>query len=209
MERSTGRRTPRQPRSQERFDKIIETASKLFLERGFDGTTTNEIASRADVSIGSLYQYFDNKEAIVEALADRYVDALREVTADVVAANVDDLSTAAAVDALLDPILKFHLSYPEFRTLWLAAETSPELKASLHTMDEELVGRTRELLKARVPGIPRGRAKAVVTVMEMAVKSLLALIGRSDGASFKAQAATEIKRMLTLYIDGVIRDQKG
>ncbi|UCH84814.1 MAG: TetR/AcrR family transcriptional regulator, partial [Candidatus Latescibacterota bacterium] len=103
MATSNTRRVPKQSRSQERFDKIVEIASKLFLEKGFDGTTTNEIARRADISIGSLYQYFHNKESIVEALADRYVEALREVTENVVQTDVADLSTATAVDALLDP----------------------------------------------------------------------------------------------------------
>jgi len=207
MGKANSRRVPKQARSQERVDKIIEIASKLFLEKGFDGTTTNEIARQADISIGSLYQYFNNKESIVEALADRYVEALREVTASVVETDVADMTTATAVDALLDPILRFHLSYPEFRMLWLGTEVSPELKASMRTMDEEVVGRVEELLKTRVPGIAPDSARIVVTVMEVAVKSLLTLIGRSDSVEFKARTATEVKRMLTLYIDEVIREQ--
>ena len=209
MERSHARRSPRQNRSQKRFDRIVETAANLFLERGFDGTTTNEIASQAEISIGSLYQYFENKEAIVEALAKRYVAALHEVAADVVASDVQGLSTADAVDMLLDPILKFHLSHPEFRTLWLTAEISPELRSSLRAMDQEVLGRVAGLLDARVTGLPPKRAQIIVAVMEIALKSLLALVGPSHSTGMKAQTATEFKRMLTLYIDDIVREQNG
>ena len=61
MNKTDYRRTPKQERSQERYAKILDTAANLFLDKGFDGTTTNEIARRAEISIGSLYQYFDNK----------------------------------------------------------------------------------------------------------------------------------------------------
>lgn len=206
MERS--RRTPKQTRSQERFDLIVDIASKLFLEKGFDGATTNEIARRADISIGSLYQYFDNKEAIVHALAQRYVAGFREVAADVVTTDVSGLSTEQAVDRLLDPILKFHLSYPEFRTLWLATEITPELEASMHDINNEMVAHVQGLLEARVPGIPPRKAKLVLAVIDAVVKSLINMIGRSDDVAVKARAATEAKRVLTLYIDDVIREQE-
>lgn len=207
MAENSSRRVPKQTRSQERFDKIVEVAANLFLEKGFDGTTTNEIARRADISIGSLYQYFNNKESIVAALSDRYVEAFREVTADVVRTDVAEMSTEAAVDALLDPILEFHLSFPEFRMLWLGTEVSPELRASMRAMDDELTGRVEELLKTRVPGISSEDAKIVVTAMNVAVKSLLALLGRPDHSEYKVRVAADIKRMLVLYVDDLIRRQ--
>jgi AcrR family transcriptional regulator len=208
MENSHSRRTPKQSRSQERYELIVEEAAKLFFERGFDGATTNEIARRADISIGSLYQYFNNKEAIVEALADRYVAGFREVATDVVKADVSQLSTEEAVDRLLNPILKFHLSYPEFRTLWLATEVTPELREAMRAIDNELVHHVSSLLEARVPRIPRRKAKLVMAVLDVGVKSLVTMLGRTDDLGQKARVATEVKRMLALYIDDVIRQQK-
>ena len=206
MEKPISRRVPKQARSQERYDKILEKAAKLFLDNGFDGTTTNEIARHADISIGSLYQYFDSKKAIVAALTGRYVEALKEVTSDL-ATDTAVLPTDAAVDRLLNPILRFHLSYPEFSSLWLNAEVSPPLKAAMQAMDKEVLGRAHELLEARVPGIPTGQAWMIVTVLELAVKSLLGLVGRSDDPAFQAQAATETKRMLIAYIEDVVRER--
>jgi AcrR family transcriptional regulator len=58
------RRAPRQLRSRVLFDKIITTAKALFEEHGFAHVTTNKIAEEANISIGSLYQYFKNCESI-------------------------------------------------------------------------------------------------------------------------------------------------
>ena len=177
MAKPPSRRVPKQARSHERYDRILGEAANLFVEKGFDGTTTNEIARDADVSIGSLYQYFGNKETIVEALTTGYVESLREVTSDLVVTETGDLPTDAAVDRLLDPILRFHLSHPEFRRLWLGTEVSSQLRDAMRAMDAEVLARVQELLEARVPGIPRDRARIVVTVLELAVKSVLGLLG--------------------------------
>src|SRR6266851_6317665 len=71
------RREPRQDRGRRRIDAIIEAASAEFAEVGYEATTTNAIARRAGTSIGSLYQFFPNKEAILEALAVYYEEQLR------------------------------------------------------------------------------------------------------------------------------------
>ena len=66
------RRMPRQKRSRVLFDKIIATAKILFEQEGYAYVTTNRIAEKANISIGSLYQYFKNSESIALAV---YEDA--------------------------------------------------------------------------------------------------------------------------------------
>lgn len=65
------RKTPAQSRSIETVSVILEAAARVLEERGFDGYTTNAVAERAGVSVGSLYQYFPNKDALTVALIDR------------------------------------------------------------------------------------------------------------------------------------------
>jgi len=66
------RRAARQERSQATVDAILEAATRLFAEGGLDQVNTNHIAELAGVSIGSLYQYFPSKEAILGELIDRH-----------------------------------------------------------------------------------------------------------------------------------------
>ena len=68
------RKRPTQKRSQITWDAIIQAAAHILVEDGYSGLTTNRIADRAGVSIGSLYQYFPNKESIVATLIERQVD---------------------------------------------------------------------------------------------------------------------------------------
>jgi AcrR family transcriptional regulator len=68
--RAGGRRRPSQRRSQVTVTAILDAAARVFEERGFEAGTTNFVAERAGVSIGSLYEYFPNKDAMVVALVE-------------------------------------------------------------------------------------------------------------------------------------------
>jgi len=67
------RKQPRQRRSAETVERILAAAARIFDERGYRATTTNHVAELAGVSIGSLYQYFPNKDALLVALAERHL----------------------------------------------------------------------------------------------------------------------------------------
>ncbi len=68
------RKAPRQARAKATRSAIIEAAAQIIGQRGLSGFTTNAVAERAGVSIGSLYQYFPNKDALMVALIERQQD---------------------------------------------------------------------------------------------------------------------------------------
>ena len=65
------RKPPTQPRATETVNAVLEAAARILERHGFEGYTTNAIAERAGVSIGSLYQYFPGKDAVTVALIER------------------------------------------------------------------------------------------------------------------------------------------
>lgn len=71
------RKQPRQKRSRAMVEALIDATAKVLGEEGLDHVTTNHIAEAAGVSVGSLYQYFPDKESLIEALLERMI---REVT---------------------------------------------------------------------------------------------------------------------------------
>lgn len=73
------RRRPRQARAQATVDAIISATARVLTEEGYDRASTNRIAQAASVSIGSLYQYFPSKEALVAALVDGHVEKMTQV----------------------------------------------------------------------------------------------------------------------------------
>jgi len=66
------RRRPRQARAQATVEAIVKATSRVLIEEGYDRASTNRIAHAAGVSIGSLYQYFPSKEALVSALVESH-----------------------------------------------------------------------------------------------------------------------------------------
>ncbi|WP_438003692.1 TetR/AcrR family transcriptional regulator [Sorangium sp. So ce321] len=70
------RKAPRQKRSRATVEAILEATIRVLLDRGYDGLTTIAVAARAGVSVGSLYQYFPSKEALVATLVERHAAAL-------------------------------------------------------------------------------------------------------------------------------------
>lgn len=74
------RRRPQQMRGQRRIEAILDAAERLFATAGYEATSTNQIAAEAHTPIGSLYQFFPNKEAILRALVARYREQMRAYT---------------------------------------------------------------------------------------------------------------------------------
>jgi AcrR family transcriptional regulator len=76
--------SPRKSASQERsrltVDALLEATARVLIKEGYDRASTNRIAEVAGVSIGSLYQYFPSKEALVAAVIDRHMQQVSQVT---------------------------------------------------------------------------------------------------------------------------------
>jgi AcrR family transcriptional regulator len=79
--RGEPRKRPVQERSRRTVESILDAAARIFGERGYLATTTNDVAAAAGVSIGSLYQYFPNKDALLVALEERHLEDVRAVLA--------------------------------------------------------------------------------------------------------------------------------
>ncbi len=77
--RTTPRKRPRQARSRATVDAILAATAQVLVADGYDRTSTNRVAERAGVSVGSLYQYFPNKEALVGELVDRFSKHITEL----------------------------------------------------------------------------------------------------------------------------------
>ena len=83
---TTPRKAPTQQRARATVDAIVEATARILVKDGYDGVSTNRVAAEAGVSIGSLYQYFPNREALVGEVVDRHSHALTDMVLDRIAA---------------------------------------------------------------------------------------------------------------------------
>lgn len=200
------RRTPQQERSQLTVDRILGAAAELLARDGFERTTTNAVAEAASVPIGSVYQYFGNKEAMATGLADRYLRKLRSLHGDFHATDVIGLSIEDAVDALLDPMIEFHLAHPAYSQLLIGSRASKKLVEVVKTMDQELLVRIQTFLETLRPSISKNSASRSALVILTTARALVYMMeAASDEAAAHALAA-ESKRMLVAYARQVVGD---
>src|ERR1700754_3510260 len=110
------RRVPVQGRSVARVQRMLDACAELIDEVGYEGLTTTLLAERAEVAIGSVYQFFPDKRAIVQALARRNMDGYRQG----LSARFESETFAHwwdGVDAAIDIFIQMHRNVPGFRTL--------------------------------------------------------------------------------------------
>ena len=107
--RTSPRKKPRQSRAQVTVDAILDATAHILVKDGYEGLSTNRVAERAGVSIGSLYQYFPGKESLVAELLDRYSvqihDMVLAMIAELVSLEPEEI-TRALVRAMVDLKLK-------------------------------------------------------------------------------------------------------
>lgn len=112
--RAEARRTPRQLRARGLVDALVEAAAQLLVERGYDGASTNAIAERAGVSVGSLYQYFSGKADVFRELMERHQAEVHPLVARTLGdLDSTDGAPATAIESLLHELLRLHGRRPE------------------------------------------------------------------------------------------------
>ncbi|MBE1204810.1 TetR/AcrR family transcriptional regulator [Aminobacter carboxidus] len=122
------RRAPSQKRSQERVERMLQAASALISEGGSDAMRMGEVAERAGVSIGSLYQYFPDKGAIIRTLAERYNAEGRACISDGLAGVGDMKGLIDAFGGLIDVYYGIFLAEPVMRDIWSGTQADKALR---------------------------------------------------------------------------------
>ena len=198
-ENESRRSARRQQRGLQRQAEILKAAGLVFDAVGYGDTTTNAIAAKAGISPGSLYQFFPNKEAIANALAQRYTQELHElwdssITLEMIALPLDTL-----VDVLIDSMLTFNEDRPGFSTLFFGEDTSPQLAAMGHELHDGIIARFARLVGARNPNLPPKRQTLIANVMMRLYKAFIPqMVDLSNGEH--QQMITEMKIVLRGYL---------
>ena len=195
------RKLPKQARSQTTVETILEAAAQVFERHGYAAGTTNRIAERAGVSIGSVYQYFPNKDAILVALVHEH---LAESTA-MLQPHIERLNGGARFDDALPEIVHamvaMHALAPTLhRVLFEETQLPPMLRAELEELEDRLVEQAADVLAADPrarPIDPRLTARIVIGAIEGLTHRLV--LRPPPGVSTEA-IAREITALVRSYI---------
>ncbi len=142
------RKKPSQRRSKFTVEQIMEAAAQVFAEHGSEGGTTNRIAERAGVSIGSLYQYFPNKEAILVALFEQHIRSSEEALRVLIAkALAESWGPERMIQRFIRTTLELHTSAPRLHHVLLYdAPRPPEVVEQIHRFEDAMAATVTQLL---------------------------------------------------------------
>lgn len=163
------RRTPRQERARATVEHILDATARILTSRGWAGTTTNHVAERAGVSIGTLYEYFPSKESLVAALVGRHLDAAEARLADLassVAAATPSLE--GLVRAIVSAMLDLHAATPRLhRVLFEEVPHGPAVRDRIRALEDAQAVALASLLPTLAPvKDPEVTARVIVELLE-------------------------------------------
>ncbi len=202
------RKQPRQRRAHETRARILDASRRVFEEHGYAHGTTNRIAAEAGLSVGSLYQYFPNKDAILVELVDAHIDAGTAAVLQAMAPSEQwtALPLADVVGPVVDAMVALHAHGRELhRVLFEEAPRPPEQLARLRALERDLTEVVAGLLAAH----PDVTAADPVLAARLTIDAIESLVHRiatdaTSGISDDVLAA-EITRLVVAYLTAPAR----
>ena len=199
--RTVPRKMPKQQRSKETVDVILAATARVLVKEGFDRASTNRIADAAGVSIGSLYQYFPSKEALVAALVERHIETMSET----LQAEMRALAGApleVAVRRMVTLMLEAHAIEPELHRVLNEQVPRVGRLHRVHEVEERMQTLARAYFAARRAELRDGldldtAAFVVVTAIEALTHG--AMIHR-DAAPGRGALVEEVSTLVLRYL---------
>ncbi len=141
------RRQPVQERAKLRTRQILDVTAKLLGEVGFDELTTILIAKELTISVGSLYHYFPNKQAILYALGDRWLETMSQALTSIEQMPIETMDLATVVDRSVDRMLEVYRDERAILPLAQAMWAVPELRDLDERHDAMIIERMMIIFK--------------------------------------------------------------
>jgi AcrR family transcriptional regulator len=173
--RISARKSPSQERSRRTVERILDAAARIFHEQGYAGATTNDVADEAGVSVGSLYQYFPNKDSLLVALTRRHIES----TTSGLTHLLSRMSANAGFDTIIRQVVDFLVEQHDLDDLHLLvmhqAPRTQEISIELERAKSQLVDLAEQLLVSRIKDSQRRTlvARMVVATIDAGVHDVI------------------------------------
>ncbi|MCC6009015.1 MAG: TetR/AcrR family transcriptional regulator [Rhodobacteraceae bacterium] len=191
-------RKPKQGRSKATVAAILEAGARILAERGWAGFNTNVIAERAGVSIGSLYEYFPNKQALIDEIASNHIAQGEALLLSAATGMIGSDDPGVLVDALVQGLVDLHRDDPRLhRALSSEVPLSPDIRARVETLRQGAIAFVGQALAPHVdtPGVA---AQLLVDTADTVVHRWFV---EDDGTLARPERmAEELRRMLLAYL---------
>lgn len=194
------RRRPRQARSQETTRAILEAAARVFAAQGYAAGTTNRIAAAAGVSIGSLYEYFPNKDAILVALMERHI-VEGEAAMRALMAQTRPGPLRTQIRTFVQAMIALHAQAPRLhRVLFEEAPVPAPVWRILAAVERRMVEDVERYLAAQREVRVRDRSLAARLVVHVVEDLTHRFVLHRDGDVEAERYVDEVTALVTSYL---------
>lgn len=170
----SARKKPLQERAKFTVDAILKASAQLLERNGETGVSTNHIAERAGVSIGSLYQYFPNKDAILSALMESFVQShfrMIEKTLAKVQEQQEKPDLESTTRSIIHSIIESNRKNSRLSKVFVTSLFRPERIKLLQEMDERMIEKFKEYIQPFSDQIRSDNVDMMFFVLIQAVKT--------------------------------------
>lgn len=187
---------PKRKRGHDRVGAILEAASLLLHEKGYQALTMTEVASRSSTAIGSLYRFFPTKAALIGVLLDRY-RILLSGALDIIVAAADQLTAPALANDLIAVLEDLRQERAAALMVLEWQENQADLRQSVRSA---ILERLSTLLQ-RAAGVTADVAEPKAIMLLQLLKGIASLEAASP--VLQQQLQHEARQLVTLYLQGV------
>ncbi|MFF7986804.1 TetR family transcriptional regulator [Streptomyces sp. NPDC007901] len=199
------RRTPQQARSKARLARVLKAAERVLVAEGVQALTTTRVAAEAKVSVGSLYQYLPDRDAIIDALAATYFSQLEAVMEEFVRSAATE-RWPDPVGVLIDTYAGLYRTEEGFRALWFGSGLTDRTREADREHKRRMAdGVRRVLLALGIAGDSEGLGRACHAAL-LAADALAQEAFRRDAGGDTA-LLEEAKVMLRGYLAAIAARQ--
>ncbi|MDR3659033.1 MAG: TetR/AcrR family transcriptional regulator [Mycobacterium sp.] len=192
------RNRPQQARSRARLESVLAAADRLLIREGADALTTTRVAAEAGVSVGSLYHYLPDRDAILHSLALGYLAGF-EAQMELFVQAAPNLEWDGLVEAVIDAYADAFRRQAGYRALWFGRHLSEQTRAADRAHNQTMAAGLRKTLLAM--GVADSdQLPTMCLAAQLTADALMVEAFRDDPAGNEAML-TECKRMVRSYID--------
>ncbi|HEY9609524.1 TetR/AcrR family transcriptional regulator [Allocoleopsis sp.] len=200
------RRQPKQKRSQQRVERILEAAAEVFASVGYEAATTHAIAARAGTAIGSLYQFFPDKLAIFHALEERHMEQVRAIHAKLMTPQMAQQPLESMVQQIVETFAVY-FEHPGPKVVYIQYCVAPEMfKYFDETFNQSLIQEFATQLRLRNPTLSKEKSELLAEVCLQCYNSLLLVALRSH-YTHRQQLYEEMRELLVAYLRPYVGDE--
>jgi AcrR family transcriptional regulator len=198
--RSGLRKLPTQARSRARVEAILMAAGALLGEVGYDAVTTNLIAERAGVPVGSIYQFFETKDDIIASLVERFQARIHKLAGEELDAAYASRDRHGFIAKLVEGIAGIQAEANAFVCVFSGSQSHARFDGLARELRATLIGHLDRVFADAFPQLAKAERTRMLAAWSDITGAMIANLDRSKPAD-RARLLDELKTILSAYLD--------